>query len=481
MRNLFTLLLLLCSFVGTAQILFEHQYDFQAEDYCRSMQQVSDLGYVLAGTTHSGQVADPTHIFVERTNAIGVPIWDSVYTTPNWTSANFIHQTTDLGYIVTGSIKASAADTASLYLMKLNDFGGVEWVKTHQLSMWHDEGMQVRETNDGGFIVAGTSYDNDTVSLGFLVKTDSIGDTLWTQTYVDTLLPYSSLYAVWPVNDGYAAVGGIAASSNTLDTTFIYLVRADTIGDSLWTGVYPNSTDFDICYDILQTPDKGFVLAGSTNIELPGADSADAYLMKVDSFGVRQWGRLFGGQGDDVFRSVQLTGDGGYVAAGYTDSYGVGDYNFYLVKTDEYGNQEWERNYGELNADEYAFAVWQSPTDDGYAVAGYQWYDAPLTADAYLVKTDQIGGTIGVEEQNTTAISVDVYPNPFTVTATVQINGEGEGATFLLYDLYGRIVKQLPVSSSSFILHSDQLSTGMYLYELRTESGTIAVGKLVIK
>jgi hypothetical protein len=101
------------------------------------------------------------------------------------------------------------------------------------------------------------------------------------------------------------------------------------------------------------------------------------------------WSRTYGGTGDDKARSLVVTSDGGYAIAGFTDSFGAGDRDFWLVKTDACGNMQWNKTYGGAGADEAWSLI--ATSDGGYALAGYTSSFGAGTSDFWLVKTDSIG------------------------------------------------------------------------------------------
>jgi hypothetical protein len=129
---------------------------------------------------------------------------------------------------------------------------------------------------------------------------------------------------------------------------------------------------YDLGYSVQQTADGGYVIAGITNSF--GAGNYDAYLLKTDSYGSLQWSKTFGGAGNEGYAilsepfSVQQTTDGGYVIIGYTDSFGAGTIDAYLIKTDSSGNLLWSKTFGGTLYD-YGSQVRQS-TDGGYVIAG---------------------------------------------------------------------------------------------------------------
>ncbi|VVB94797.1 Uncharacterised protein [uncultured archaeon] len=138
-----------------------------------------------------------------------------------------------------------------------------------------------------------------------------------------------------------------------------------------------------------QTSDGGYLLAGWTR--LYDAGKSDAWLLKTDSKGNELWNKTFGGIDFDSADSVQQTSDGDFVIAGYTNSYGVGINNAWLIKTDSEGNELWNKTFGEKNFGSNAYSVRQT-TDGGYILVGYiSSYEMPNKTYAWLIKTDANG------------------------------------------------------------------------------------------
>ncbi|UCE29017.1 MAG: hypothetical protein JSV85_07105 [Candidatus Bathyarchaeota archaeon] len=160
---------------------------------------------------------------------------------------------------------------------------------------------------------------------------------------------------------------------------------------------------FDLAYSVVQTVDGGYALAGYTTSPPPAFDR-DLWLVKIDANGNMQWNREYGGAGHDNAHSLVQTSDGGYAIAGLTRSYGAGDWDFWLVKTDSAGNVEWNQTYGGAGVDG-AWSIVETG-DGGYAIVGYTESYGAGNADFWLVKTDSAGnvewnqtyGGTGVDE-----------------------------------------------------------------------------------
>ncbi|MDY6864928.1 MAG: hypothetical protein SVY15_03010 [Halobacteriota archaeon] len=143
-----------------------------------------------------------------------------------------------------------------------------------------------------------------------------------------------------------------------------------------------------------QTKDGGYILAGYT--ESYGAGNKDAWLIKTDSNGNEEWNRTFGGEGGDAAFSILQTADGGYILAGGTGSYDAGMIDAWLIKTDSNGNEEWNRTYGGRDYDLGMSA--RQTKDGGYILVGYTESYGAGKEDAWLIKTDKNGN----EEWNRT-------------------------------------------------------------------------------
>lgn len=149
-------------------------------------------------------------------------------------------------------------------------------------------------------------------------------------------------------------------------------------------------TGYDYGYSVVQTYDKGYVLAGATSSF--GYGSNDMYLHKTDSMGVSLWQKTFGGINIEQGFSITQTTDTGLVIAGYTNSFGLGGYDMYVIKTDKSGNVLWTKTYGGTNWD-FAYSI-QQTADGGFIVAGGTYSFGAGDEDMFLVKTDSNGDTL---------------------------------------------------------------------------------------
>jgi hypothetical protein len=153
-----------------------------------------------------------------------------------------------------------------------------------------------------------------------------------------------------------------------------------------WSKTFGGS-DSDYGYSMHQTSDGGYIIAGETYSYGAGFD--DVSLIKTDADGNEEWNKTFGGSQGDYGSSVQQTSDGGYIIAGYTNSYGGGSPDVWLIKTDPDGDKQWDKTFGGSEYDA-GFSV-QQTTDDGYIIAGKTWSHGAGSSDVWLIKTDANG------------------------------------------------------------------------------------------
>jgi hypothetical protein len=245
----------------------------------------------------------------------------------------------------------------------------------------------VQQTTDGGYIIAGWTESFGVGSKDFwLVKTDADGDSLWSRTFGGA--GYEECNSMQQTSDGGFILGGYTTSLGAGMSDF-WLVKTNGNGDSLWSRTFGGSGD-DLCSSVQQTSDNGYILGGWTYSF--GTGDADFWIVKTDANGDSLWSRTFGGSNDELCSSAEQTLDGGYILAGTTRSFGAGLNDFWLVKTDANGNELWNRTFGDWYEDG-CISVRQT-SDLGFILAGYAQPWGLGSLQIWMLKTNANGDSL---------------------------------------------------------------------------------------
>ncbi len=303
-----------------------------------------------------------------------------------WDYGNSVQQTIDGGYIITGEISSSEHGSSDIWLIKTDSKGQEEWNQTFDGND-RDYGKSVQQTVDGGYVITG-STGSDYYYDVWLIKTDSKGTEEWNQTFGGDNKDYGHSVQQ-TIDGGYIITGEISSSGN--GSSDVLLIKTDQKGQEEWIQTFGGS-DYDTGNSIEQTYDGGYIITGSTRSYGNGSD--DILLIKTNSQGQEEWNQTFGGDYIDIGNSIKQTSDNGYIITGYTQSYGNGSRDVWLIKTNSQGNEEWNQTFGGSYVD-IGNSI-QQTIDGGYIITGSRGTD--YYSDLWLIKTDYQGN----EEWNQT-------------------------------------------------------------------------------
>ena len=353
-----------------------------------AVQQTRDGGYIIAGDQGTNYDYATHDFFMAKTDSLGNLLWKKKFGGSEEQIANDVKECEDGGYIVAGY--DNSGSSRDVYVIKTDSLGNQEWSKTYDAQGDYDYGYAVCVLEDG-FAVAGSGRHDD--QWGgmqedvWFFKIDANGNKVaGSDRFYATEFPgWNRGYAMTSASDG----GFIIAGRGTPNAVF--LVRIDADGDEIWSSIYGTG----IAYSVCRTPDKGFIVTGSTTPF--DSDDSDLLIIKVNSAGIEQWRKIFGGTNMDVGHEVVCTSDGGYLVAGVTRSFGQSDMEYlrddvYLIKLDADGGKVWEKVKG-MSPDnsESAYGAKQA-SDGGYVVTGSS------QSQVMLAKFDNNGDTITLGE-----------------------------------------------------------------------------------
>jgi hypothetical protein len=290
-----------------------------------------------------------------------------------------IRKTDDGGYILVGSTGSNDTDVSGnhglmdIWVVKLNSTGVIQWQKCFGGS-YNDNGSDIQQTTDGGFIVCGWTYsiDGDIIGSGF-------------------------------------------HGTQNNDNSDIFVFKITSSGVIQWKKCL-GGNKVEKAYSIKQTVDGGYIVAGETNSNNNGdvtgfnpnnaSFQADAWVVKLSSSGNIDWKKCFGDSEDDSFNSVEILNDGSFYFSGNTASYQAsgnhGGYDFWVVKTDGFGNALWQNLYGG-SASDYCNSLKVTP-DQGFVFTGETYsYNGDVfgsnnidnnDSDVWVIRADNLGNIL---------------------------------------------------------------------------------------
>jgi len=280
-----------------------------------------------------------------------------------------------------------------------------------------NRGNSVQQTTDGGYIIAGMINSSGLgTRFGYIIKTDTEGDTLWTKTFPH--LNDCDLNSIQQTTDGGYIVAGWTNSTSVPGS--VLLIKMNASGDTLWTKTFGDSGYHSCGYSVQQTTDGGYIICGYTELWVTG--NCDVWLFKIDDSGDSLWVKTFGRSDEDIGNSVHQTSDGGYIICGSTDAFGVGNREVWLIKTSSDPNDVENEN--------------QLSIPDNYILS-----------------------------QN--------YPNPFNPITTIKYQiPELSFVTLKVFDVLGSEIitlvnEEKPVGTYEITWNAAGLPSGIYFYQLK--------------
>jgi hypothetical protein len=326
-----------------------------------AVQQTTDDGYIIAGYTLRGAAGNDVYLI--KTGPNGIMQWQKSFGGNGNDSGSSVQQTSDGGYIIVGGTSSIGAGGSDAYLIKTDPNGTMQWQKTFGGS-GNEIGSSVQQTSDGGYIITYWISPFDPAGWDvYLIKTYPNGNSQWQKAFGGSSFDMGS--SVQQTSDGGYVIVGLTYSFGAGQSD-IYLIKTDPYGSLQWHRTFGGS-GVEWGNSVQQTSDGGYIIAGST--ESSGTGSKDAYLIKTYPNGDLQWQKTFGASGSDSYYSVQQTSDGGYIITGSTNSFGAGDYDVYLIKTDPNGSSQWQKSFGTSKEDNGSSV--QQTADGGYIIAGW--------------------------------------------------------------------------------------------------------------
>jgi len=426
------LLRLTIAFLFTTSTLFAQEIEWQNTiggsdfDDLRAIKQTSDGGYILGGYSKSSISGDKTEncigafdYWIVKMDAFGNIQWQNTIGGSGQDSFLAIEQTSDGGYLLGGysgsNISGDKSEnsfngSADYWIVKIDSLGNIQAQNTIG-GDGEDYLYSVKQTNDGGYILGGSSRSNisfdktENTNGGtdfWIVKTDALCNIQWQNTIGGS--GYDQLSSMDLTSDGGYILGGYSNSpfsgdktENSVGFNDYWIVKTDSLGNIQWQNTIGGSLE-DYLYSIEQTSEGGYFLGGHSSSSISGDKTEnskggnDYWIVKTDSVGNVLWQNTIGGSNGECLFSAKQTNDGSFILGGFSFSNISGDktencigtYDLLIIKTDALGNIQWQNTIGG-GSDDALFAM-DITSDGGYILGGSS------ISDIYEDKTENCKG-----------------------------------------------------------------------------------------
>ena len=362
--------------------------------------------------------------------------WARTYGTSGYDHAFSIQQTNDGGYIVAGSTEINdindnyGYDQFDFWILKLTSDGEIEWQKILGEDS-DDYSYSIQQTSDGGYIIGGR-ITHKGWGVG-IIKLSSDGNVEWQKYYgIETS---AEAFSIQQTSDGGYVVAGNIRLFEAGRKWEVWILKLDSRGVVEWNKSYGGFEDENANF-IYQTSDGGYIIAGNTYSFGVGAD--DVWILKLNLLGEVEWQKTYGGNENENVYSIQQTSDGGYILAGYSSSFGSNSPDLWIFKIDSEGDIEWNKTYGGSKK-ETANSI-QQTFDGGYIIAGETKSFGAGSSDIWILKLNFWGDiewekTYGGNQDEEASFIQQTYDGGYIIAGSTDTYGAGK-RDFLILKLF---------------------------------------------
>jgi hypothetical protein len=446
MKNLIaTSLFCMILFSTYGQSTFEKTYGGVYDEYAHSVLQTDDNGFILCGYTCSyGEGQED--VYVVKTDVFGNVEWKKTYGGPGEDHGYYISKTNDGGYIICAESTSFGSRT----------MGDTLWTKNINENYLSTSRCAV-QTEDNGFVVCGsTSMTNLGETDILLFKLNESGELIWSKKYGGEGYDFS--YSICKTIDGGVILcGGSSYDKSEYD---IYIIKTNAQGDTTWTRKWGGS-GYNAGYCILPYEDGNFLVGGCSS----STGTMYHILLKINNEGETIWSKTIGEDESNFGMHIAFTNDNCIVGCGWSKNFNEQESRLNLYKTDADGNLIWLKNYGGYTYD-LGYDVFES-NDLGLVVAGYTQSFGAGMADMYLIKTDAEGIITSMDELQQENSSFNIFPNPASSFITITTSQNQPIEEVIIYNHLGQ--KALVTKPVNNKVDVSKLKPGIYFIEVASK------------
>jgi len=500
------------------------------------MKKIFKIIFILIFISHNSIQAQEI-IEIEWDNKYGGYSSDMLYDFQMTSDSGFIAigTTWDNSYIGDGDFEGFRGEY-DYSILKIDKYGNVQWTKCYGGTKY-DMGTSIKQTTDGGYIIAGYSYSNtwdilcsDAYGKAWIAKLDEYGEIEWSNCYGDHFS--DKIHNIQQTNDyGFLAIG---SSNNTGFQEDFWILKLDENGNVIWSKSYGGSDD-DYGYYGIQTESGEYMIVGSTksiNYDVSGNHGQrDSWILKLDIYGNIIWSKCFGGTETELTSCIIETNDSNFVVIGSSSSSNMyscntnGEADAWIFKINQNGDVLWSKTYGGEQVD---IAWTASKSNNGYIIAASKdMYDQANESDYWIMELNLNGDTLWTQlfnkgpyvensmsviqtEENKFVIAgscedsmrtndfwvfkinlktesivklsnesdINIYPNPANDQLT--IDGSIKNSLIQIYNISGNIVYHNYSKTNNFSINLNKYHKGVYFVKIINKNQTITK-KLIVK
>lgn len=358
-----------------AQYQIEWAYNFggTGNEIANSVALSEDGGYVIAGYTLSNDNDISNNrgeedLWIIKLDSIGNLVWEKTYGGSGRDRANAIQSTTDGGYIIAGSSESFDGDVSGnfgsrdCWVIKIDSDGNLLWENSYGSGSLDVANYVIQDHNED-FVIVGIISSINPIPIGFfdfyIVKIDPNGDIIWEKNYGGSRSEFAR-HIQQTDDKGYIITGSSSSFdkdvSNNYGNSDYWIIKIDEQGNLIWEKNLGGSFT-DRAYHGFVTNDGGFVAVGFSASKDSGDITnhfgrQDCWVTKLNTDGVLEWQKKYGGTGTDIIFSAQQNDDNTYSFVGRSTSSdndvtnNNGDNDIWIFKTDTQGNLINQQNFG---------------------------------------------------------------------------------------------------------------------------------------
>ncbi|MBK0402236.1 T9SS type A sorting domain-containing protein [Adhaeribacter sp. BT258] len=524
LTTIFTNLFRSVSAQSAPAVKWQKVYGGLYQDELQCVEPTLDGGFLLGGHSESdisGNKSENSRggldFWIVKVDSLGNVLWDKTYGGNRDDLLYVLKPTLDGGYIgggwsgsdLSGDRTGSERGGYDMWVIKLDGNGNKVWDKVFGGAST-DVLEKLLPTADGGFLLGGSSRssvngDKSQPSKGlndfWLIKIDATGNKLWDKVIGGDNQDH--LFSMSQTSDGGYILGGNSNSGISGDKNQknqgendVWIVKTDASGNVIWDKTFGGKLDEHL-FAVQETPEGDFILGCNSRSPASGdkteesRGNQDFWVIKTDAFGNKIWDRTFGGPEGESLLSLIVTSDGNYLLGGGSASGissdksapAMGFYDYWVIKVDKAGNKIWDKTLGGSGGETINGLL--QTANGSYILAGSSYTD--LSPDKTVASKGGFDFWLiklapdGLTEKD---FIIQLFPNPSGGNFNLKVTGiESVEARLTIFDFLGReqYRKSLQVKNKR-ISEKIQISTGKGIYLLQLKDGNrVQTRKLVVE